>query len=122
MKSIAVVLDRERNLRYTWKSLRHLQRMCNGMPLLPFINRLSELSADDFVKAIAAGLEHEWPQITIDDAEQILECAAEAGRPLQEISPKIIEALVASGVIALPKNRVMPVQSPLGPVPATPGT
>jgi hypothetical protein len=113
VKTVEIVLDRQRNLRYTVKALRHLQRM-SGMPLRPFAAMLGETSIEGYCQALAAGLEHEWPEITLTDAETLLQWALDNGPSLKAIAEKITEAFVASGLFEPPKNPTSPGVTPAG--------
>lgn len=108
---VEIVLDQPRHLRFTIKALRHLQRL-SGLPLGPFAARLGETSIEGYAQALAAGLEHELPGVTVDQAAELLQMALDQGHPLMGIAEKITEAFVASGLFEAPKNAGMPAGLP----------
>lgn len=109
MRTVEILLDgdRPRHLRFTIGALRKLQR-ASGMPLGPFAAMLSETSIEAYAQAIACGLEHEVPTITVDQAAEMIQMALDAGRPLKMVAEKITEAFIASGLFEDRKNAPAP--------------
>lgn len=101
---VKILLDRERTLKYRIADMRELERQLGNVAVKQLLERLADLSTETLVNVLRVGLRHEDSKITTTRAEELLQMAVDRDGSTTPTLNALVEALIASGIIGVPKS------------------
>lgn len=99
-KSVLLVLDKERHLRYDFNALADLDQalgLMDGGSLASLPQDVSKMRLTYMRAFIWAGLLHEDPRLTQRGAGELVQQFLDAGHSIAELADKLLEALELAG-------------------------
>lgn len=108
---ITLKLDKQRTLKYTWRSVRdlcaRLSKPTETCTIVRLIDYMRQMDPEAITQALFIGLAHgdDRKKLTGEDVENMIDDYLQGGGRLADIMSAILEALQASGAIPSPKRK-----------------
>jgi hypothetical protein len=98
---VTIELDKPRTLIFDLKTIKDLERACDGKPLGDIHGEISRLGVTVINYALWAGLKSDDPSMTLSLALKIFQDYLKAGGSALALAKKLNEALLESGLFRL---------------------
>jgi len=102
---IEITLDKPRQLKFTFASLRLLQARLGGASLLQIISRIESVDVEAIVQAVWIGFGGDDRKLTFDRAQELLDAHMTNGNNMADLMrPLVLAIMQASGLVKAKDN------------------
>lgn len=111
MEDVTIKLDKERTVKYTWRSVRdlcgRLSKPGETCTIVKLIDLMRQMDPEAITAALFIGLAHgeDRKKLTGEQVEDMIDDYLQEGGRLADLMGAVLEALQKSGAIPTPKRK-----------------